>query len=279
MRMAASIRPTRAPAPRRRERQITNTSKPMDTNQSNAQTEEAEDPGHDFGRRNPLEIGVQLRNLANRGDFLTVQHKSGQLVTKILDVDVRGRTFVFDWGALSDQNKGVLASPKCTFRASPEGVRVEFSTSTPTETRFEGMSAFEAAFPEVLFYVQRREYFRVDAPVLDPYFCRGRLPEGDTFRFEVNDLSLGGIGLRTTDERVANLPMGAALPDVEVNLGGHGQLSLDLELVSMRATDLPNGGRRFQLGMRFVSLPGSAENTLQRLITQLEMKRRSLVRA
>jgi c-di-GMP-binding flagellar brake protein YcgR len=69
------------------------------------------------------------------------------------------------------------------------------------------------------------------------------------------------------------------LPNVEIDLGGNGTLSLDLELVSLRAKDLPNGVRRFQLGMRFVSLPGSAENTLQRLITQLEMKRRSLARA
>jgi hypothetical protein len=68
------------------------------------------------------------------------------------------------------------------------------------------------------------------------------------------------------------------LSEVEVHLGGNGTLWLDLELVSLRAMDLANGVRRFQLGMRFVSLPGSAENTLQRLITQLEMKRRSLAR-
>jgi len=251
----------------------------MDTNQSTDSTEEDAESALDFGRRNPLEIGVQLRNLANRGDFLTVQYKSGQLVTRILDVDVRERTFVFDWGALAEQNRGMLDSPSCTFRASPEGVRVEFSTPTPTETRFEGLAAFEATFPEVLYYVQRREYFRVDAPILDPYFCRGQLPEGETFRFEIHDISLGGIGLRTADERVVELPMGATLQDVEVNLNGHGTLTLDLELVSLRATELPKGGRRFQLGMRFISLPGSAENTLQRLITQLEMKRRSLVRA
>ena len=91
----------------------------MDTNQSNGPTEDTAESDHDFGRRNPLEIGVQLRNLANRGDFLTVQYKNGQLVTKILDVDVRARTFSFDWGALPEQNKGVLGSPTCTFRASP----------------------------------------------------------------------------------------------------------------------------------------------------------------
>lgn len=251
----------------------------MDTNQSNGSTDEADEHDLHFGRRNPLEIGVQLRNLANRGDFLTVQYKSGQLVTRILDVDVRQRTFMFDWGALAEQNRGLLASPECTFRATPEGVRVEFSTRTPSETRLEGGAAFEASFPQILYYMQRREYFRVDAPILDPFSCLGRLPDGETFRFEIQDLSLGGIGLRTTDERVADLPLGLIVPEVEVHLSTTGMLALDLELVSLRATDLPNGSRRFQLGMRFVSLPGAAENTLQRLITQLEMRRRSLVRA
>lgn len=252
----------------------------MDIDQSNGSTDEADEQrAYHFGRRNPLEIGVQLRNLANRGDFLTVQYKNGQLVTRILDVDVRERTFLFDWGAFAEQNRGLLASPSNTFRAAPEGVRVEFSTATPTETRFEGMAAFEASFPEVLFYMQRREYFRVETPILEPFSCRGRLPDGEVFRFEVHDISLGGIGLRTTNERAAELPLGLVMPDVEIHLNANGTLVLALELVSLSATALPNGGQRFQLGMRFVSLPGAAENTLQRLITQLEMRRRSVVRA
>ncbi|CAB3771799.1 flagellar brake protein [Paraburkholderia solisilvae] len=251
----------------------------MEPNLSTAQAEDIEPTEH-FGRRNPLEIGVQLRNLFNRGDFLTVQYKGGQLVTRILDVDVRTQTFVFDWGALPEQNRGLLAAPHCHFLAAPEGVRVEFGTGTPRETSFEGRPAFEAAFPEVLYYIQRREYFRVETPILNPYYCSGKLPEGDTFRFEIHDLSLGGIGLRTNDDRVAMLPLSTVLPDVEVNLNGVGTLSLDLQIVSLRATPLPHGGgTRYLLGLRFMSLPGSAENTLQRLITQLEMKRRSLVRA
>jgi c-di-GMP-binding flagellar brake protein YcgR len=179
---------------------------------------------------------------------------------------------------LPDQNRGLLAAAGCQFHAAPEGVRMEFGTGTPRETRFEGLPAFEADFPEVLFYVQRREYFRVDAPILDPYVCSGRLPEGDSFRFEVHDLSLGGVGMRTSDERVAELPMGTRLDDCELVLGSLGRLSLDLQLVSHRSLALPNGTQRYQLGFRFLTLPGSAENTLQRLITQLEMKRRSLVR-
>lgn len=268
-----------------RARKNMHTGKPMDTTQSHGQTDAPgqshatlDESAPDFGRRNPLEIGVQLRNLVNRGDFLTVEYAGGQLVTRLLDVDVRARTFTFDWGALSEQNKGLLGASRCQFHASPDGVRAEFVIGTPRETRYEGLPAFEADFPDVLFYVQRREYFRVDAPILDPYMCVGRLPEGDAFRFEVHDLSLGGVGTRTTDERVAELPMGTRLQDCELTLGAFGRLSLDLQLVSHRSTALPNGTQRYQLGFRFLTLPGSAENTLQRLITQLEMKRRSLVR-
>jgi c-di-GMP-binding flagellar brake protein YcgR len=251
----------------------------METNQSNAKPDVSPASIQDFGRRDPLEIGVQLRNLLNHGDFLTAHYYDGQFVTRILDVDAQERLFVFDWSALAEQNKTMLMAPRCTFQASPEGVRVEFTIGTPRETRFDGLPAFEAAFPEVLYYMQRREYFRIKAPVLDPYICRGRLPDGSPFCFEVYDLSLGGIGLRTADERAAELPIGTVLTRVDVRLNTHGTLSLDMQLVSRRTVDTPAGVHRHQLGFRFMSLPGHAENTLQRLITQIEMKRRSLMRA
>ncbi len=105
----------------------------MDTNQANGDNSQAEDAdgGNDFGRRNPLEIGVQLRNLVNRGDFLTVQYQGGQLVTKILDVDVRALTFTFHWGALAEKNNGLLSAPRVRFHAAPDWARFDFSAPTP----------------------------------------------------------------------------------------------------------------------------------------------------
>ncbi|WP_244814904.1 flagellar brake protein [Caballeronia sp. Lep1P3] len=235
-------------------------------------------PNVDFGRRNPLEIGVSLRNLANRGDFLTAQYGDAQIVTRLLDVDVTAHRFTFDWGGVAGQNRDVLQAPKLIFHAAPDGVRVEFTTGTPSEVAFDGRPAFEADFPPVLYYMQRREYFRVEAPVLDPYICSGSLSEGERFRFEVHDLSLGGVALRTTDERVADLEMGVVIQDAELHFSATGKVTVDMQLVSHRESTTAKGDRRFTLGFKFVSMPGSAENTLQRLITQLEMKRRALAR-
>jgi flagellar brake protein len=252
----------------------------MNTVQTNPQEQaESGEDTPEFARRNPLEVGVQLRNLVNRGDFLTVEHRGGQFVTRILEVNTREHTFVFDWGAVPAQNDKLLESPDCHFLASPDGVRVDFTTGTPRRTEFEGRPAFIAAFPEVLYYVQRREYFRVDTPVIDPCRCRGTLPDGSPFAFEVHDVSLGGVGLRTTDPRAETLGAGSHLEDVELDLRAYGRLRVDLALAAVRFIDLPNGERRYHLGFRFISLPGSTENSLQRYITQIEMKRRALARA
>jgi flagellar brake protein len=250
----------------------------MNTYHKHDVADEEDAPIVDFGRRNPLEIGVALRNLVNRGDFLTAQYGDAQIVTRLLDVDVTGHRFTFDWGGVAEQNQEVLASPKLVFHAAPDGVRVEFTTATPRATMFDGRPAFEAEFPMVLYYMQRREYFRVEAPVLDPYVCSGSLPDGERFRFEVHDLSLGGVALRTTDDRVADLEMGIVIQDAELHFSANGKVTLDIRLVSHRESTTAKGDRRYTLGFKFVSMPGSAENTLQRLITQLEMKRRALAK-
>ncbi|SEF31853.1 flagellar brake protein [Variovorax sp. NFACC27] len=257
----------------------------MDTDQSNGQAEAPDQPhapsgertSEEFGRRTPVEIGVHLRNLASRRDNLTVQYAGGHLVTQLLDVDMRARAFTFDWGASPEQNRALLAAARCHFEAQQDGVRVEFSIASPRETRYEGLPAFEADFPEVLVYMQRREYFRVDAPIVESYTCSGSLPKGDAFSFEVQDLSLGGVGLRTRDARAAGLQLGTYLRDCELSLGTLGRLTLDMELVSLRPAVQPNGTLRYQLGFRFLALPPGAETALQRLVTRLEMKSRSLV--
>ena len=231
-----------------------------------------------YGRRTPSEVGVQLRNLLNRKDFLTARFGNGQIVTRLLEVDSPGRTFIFDWGSVAADNTAVLAAGRLFFNAAPDGVRVEFATDTPREVAFGGSPAFEAAFPSVLYYLQRREYFRVETPVLDPWLVIGALPNGERFRFEMNDLSLGGVSLRTIDERARGLEAGMAIDQVELRFGPLGKVMLDLEVVSPREAVSPKGDRVFTVGFKFAALPNSAENVLQRLITQLEIKRGALAR-
>lgn len=238
------------------------------------------EPPHDadsnFAQRHPLQIAVCLRNLVAGQDFVTVEFAGRQIVTQLLDVDSRQARFIFDASSVAEDNSALPAARQLIFRSLPGGIRTEFTTLNATPVMFDGLPAFEAAFPALLYYVQRREFFRVQTPVLDPYVASGPYADGGSFRLELQDLSLGGIALKTADERFGSLATGTVLRDVALQLGSFGTLRLDLEIVAPRRLATPNSDRRFVIGCKFVATPGPAERTLQRVVTQLETKRQVL---
>ena len=231
----------------------------------------------DFAQHHPLQIAVCLRKLVSGQDFVTVEFGGRQIVTQLLDVDSRNARLIFDAGSVAADNHALPASNRLVFRSLPGGIRTEFITARAEPIVFDGRLAFEAPFPTVLYCVQRREYFRVQTPVLDPYTASGRYADGDAFMVELQDLSLGGVALRTANARFGSLEAGSILQGVTVRLGDYGTLKLDLEIVAPRQTLNASGERRFVMGCRFVALPGLAERMLQRVITQLETKRQALV--
>jgi flagellar brake protein len=229
-----------------------------------------------FARLTPSEISVCLRTLAQRRDMLTVTSAHGQIVTQLLEVDARERRIVFDWGGAEPDNRALLEARQLYFKAAPEGVRMEFTTDAAHAVTYEGRQAFEVAFPEKLYHFQRREYFRVPTPILDPYYAKGAYADGEAFRYEVHDLSLGGIALRMDTPRLAETEIGTVFNDVVLHLGAGVSLPVDIELISPRTVHTPRGDVRYVVGFRFTRLSGAAENVLQRLITRMEAKRRSL---
>ncbi|RKR36472.1 flagellar brake protein [Paraburkholderia sp. BL17N1] len=234
------------------------------------------DADSNFAQRHPLQIAVCLRQLMAGQDFVTIEFNGRQIVTQILDVDSRNARFVFDAGSAADDNEALPAARQLTFRSLPGGIRTEFTAFDATPTQFDGLPAFEAPFPALIYYIQRREFFRVQTPVLDPYVASGQYADGGSFRLELQDLSLGGIAVKTADERFASLERGTVLRGVALQLGSFGMLRLDLEIVAPRQITTAKGDRRFVIGCKFVATPGPAERTLQRVVTQLETRRQAL---
>lgn len=229
-----------------------------------------------FARRTPSEMSIVLRTLVQRRDMLTVTSAHGQIVTQLLEIEPREGRIVFDWGGVESDNRALLEAPQLYFKGAPDGVRIEFTTGAAHAVEYEGRQAFEVPFPEAVYQFQRREYFRVPAPILDPFFAKGSYADGELFRYEVHDISLGGVALRMETPRLAESEIGTTFNDVVLNLGAGGTLSVDIELVSPRTVTTPRGDLRYVVGFRFTRLSGAAENVLQRLITRIEAKRRSL---
>ncbi|MEW6339681.1 MAG: flagellar brake protein [Paraburkholderia sp.] len=236
----------------------------------------ASDLHADFAQQHPLQIAVCLRKLISSQDFVAVEFGGRQIVSQVLDVDSRNARFVFDAGSVAADNRALPAAQRLVFRSLPGSIRTEFATAAAEPVVFEGRLAFEAPFPALLYYVQRREFFRVQTPLLEPYRATGRYEDGEAFKVELQDLSLGGVALRTADARFGALEAGCVLRNVAVQLGDYGILKLDLEIVAPRHSFSASGECRFIMGCKFVALPGTAERMLQRVITQLETRRQAL---
>lgn len=227
-----------------------------------------------YAQRLPPQIAQCLRRMLTRGDFLTVEFDGMQFVTQLLDVDSRGARFVFDFGSTQRDNRELVHADELTFRSQPSGIRTRFVTGRAAATTFDGRPAFEAQ-PELLHYVQRREYYRVDTPMFDAFIASGADGAGVSFQFELQDLSLGGVALRTRDTRFESLAQGTIWKNVRLQSGGLGAVPVDLEIVAPRQVVTPTGERRTVLGCRLVDLKGHTERVLQRAITRLEMHRKS----
>ncbi|MFM0199140.1 flagellar brake protein [Paraburkholderia fungorum] len=230
-----------------------------------------------FALQHPLQIAVCLRKLMTGQDFMTMEFNGRQIVTQVLEVDSRAARFIFDAGSVEADNHALASARQLIFSSLPGGIRTEFTTLNADPIIFEGRPAFEASFPALLYYVQRREFFRVPTPVLDPYIASGVYEDSGSFRLELQDLSLGGVALKTADTRFGSLESGTVLRDVTLQLGSFGTLRLDLEIIAPRRLTTAKGDLRFVIGCKFVQMPGPAERTLQRVVTQLETRRQTLV--
>ena len=226
---------------------------------------------------NPLEVGAVLRQLATRGDFVTVYFNEGRqfLLSRILEVDLKGRTFCFDWGSQEATNRALLQAGRKLFVAAPDGVKVQFALHDVSEQQLDGHPAFEAAFPDDLIKLQRREFFRLETPLGKPYKANVSVPNVGRLSLNLHDLSLGGVGLTVAPPEAALLELGMVLPQAQLDLAAGGVLIADLEVRSKRMYRTP-GGEQYHVGCRFVNLSRASEANLQRLIAQLERERKAL---
>lgn len=229
----------------------------------------------EFRITQPKVIGDVLRQLMNRKDFLTVECMDGshRIVTSVLAVNQLDGFFVFDGSPINSHNRGLLDSPENFFSANQDGIRIQFTVNQPETDEFEGGFALRAALPQSLYRVQRREFYRAAAPLVESFRCKAVLPDGRELSWDIVDLSLDGLGLRSKDPISGELPMGTVLNQVVLDFGQRGRIETDLRITNLRNIRGPSNPV-YRIGSRFEHFPKSKEQVLQRLITYLELTRR-----
>lgn len=232
-----------------------------------------EEDKEQYLKRGPLAVLGVLKNLLKHETPVMVSHARGQFITKLLFAD-QDRLLV-DYGSNDYDNQIALEVEELHLSAETHGAKVEFALGRLEGASHENLPAFSSPLPELLWMIQRREFFRVSAP-LDPiFYCYVNWPDGSgEGKMRLQDLSLGGIGVLGDASVPSTLQGGEQFKKLRVEMGEFGRFEVDAELINVGQRSVVGNKNETvvtpRLSFRFVSLNAGQERTLQQVIFSLE---------
>lgn len=223
-----------------------------------------------------VEIAFILRAIMKSGALVTAYFGTGKdfIVTAILDVNADAHSILIDSGSNAALNERLLAGQTLHLVSSQDGVKVEFDVARVEATSYEGRLAFRVAFPDSLIKLQRREFYRLPAPLLNPLKCQIPTPSGGTADTVVGDISLGGVSLMGEHPEL-KLQLGTVFENCRIMLPEVGVIQANLMVRNSFPVTLRNGSVIKRTGCAFLNLPSGQQAMIQRYIIRLERDRRA----
>ena len=254
---------------------MTSTSTGQDDLPLNFELTEAGDLGR-YVLHDPGEITYVLRSLLHGANLITAYFNEGSdfLLTALLAVDDEG--IVLDYGGSAEANRRALAASKLVLIATHDRVKIQFALPGLKAVSFGGRPAFRAALPERLLRLQRREYYRLVAPIAQPLKCALTMTGGDgarrTYEAQIVDIGAGGIALMPP--RGVEFSVGDTFESCRLELPGFGAVDAGLEVRNVFQVTLRNGMRVKRCGCQFVGLRPAMQARVERYIMKIERDRK-----
>lgn len=220
---------------------------------------------------NPLEIRALLKQFALAAVPLTLHAGDAPqpVVGRVLRLDVKAGTFSFGDGSAGTVGNPPSLAGRKLFVASQAGARLQFAIDSPVVLAEDERAGYIVPFPEQVLKLQRREFNRLEAPLGRSYIATFSL-DGRTHEIHLYDLSLGGVGLRTTPQDAEPLHVGRILPQVKVEFGTAGVFVVDIEIRLRRAFSSGLLGEQVHIGCRMLNLNPASKARLRSLLARLE---------
>ena len=223
-------------------------------------------------KRGTLAVLGVMKDLLRFQTPLMVNFSRGQFISRMLSADED--QVIFDLGSNALDNDLALQGGEINIAAETHGAKVEFGLTGLQRIEFEGLPAFAASLPELVWQIQRREFFRVNAPLEPVFYCHSQWPDGRTVRFRLQDLSLGGVGVLLDEALPEGLNRGDTFKKLRVDLAeyGHFEVTAQLLHIGERTVVTSKNDTRVtpRLSFRFTAIEPIQERQLQQVIFALE---------
>lgn len=225
-----------------------------------------------FLLQSPKEIIAIMSDVMKAREMVMAHLNRGPefLITAVLAIDRDGVILDAVKDAASSQR--LLQSRSLRLITSLNRVKIQFDTGNAIAVRLGGHPAYRVPTPTSLLKFQRREHYRVEAPVSNPLTCRLITQYGNVVTTLV-DIGVGGVCLTGYPGHVVLKP-GEQYRNCVIDLGNAGRIEADITIRNAVDSAMRNGKRTRRVNCSFSRLPPGGEATLQRFVTRLDLFRR-----
>jgi flagellar brake protein len=207
-------------------------------------------------------------------------------LTTIIDLDQKANLITLDVAPTELLNKQLLGSAKVLFRTEYEGIKVSFRGKDIKKSQSDGHPVFAMPIPDAIFWMQRRQYYRVKVPLSHKNStCEINLAieneagetESQTKAFNLSDISLSGFSLLNPDTKIADF----LLPDTVIDecalfLNDGSRATVGLVVKSVTNVRANATTYQHRVGCKFTHIPQVFENSIQRYMQEIELQQKNL---
>lgn len=226
---------------------------------------------------NAKAIGQILGDLLKQKTTLKVSFNHGNDVylTTVIALDTVNHAVFLDIGRDEDFNKRLLESHQVTFEKD-DGIRIRWVSTRLVAANMSDGKAIKIAQPQSIIRLQRRDYYRISTPIINPVLCHIPMPdpknsnEEKTLELTLVDISLGGVGVTSIGILDPGFTPGATFSSCKMDFPDIGMTSLKLQVMSMTPIPMKDGTIKHRIGLKYVDPSRGNEGLIHRYTYTLE---------
>jgi c-di-GMP-binding flagellar brake protein YcgR len=175
--------------------------------------------------------------------------------------------FVMDELSPSSGNSHLPKTNRLRIHARLKGVELSFEAPLDSVGSQDGVAYYNLTIPGVLSYRQQRAHYRARVSRAKTITVWLRRDTGEELSGELNDVSVGGIGIRFTTRPETDFITGEDVPRCRFRLPGGEEITCHVEI---RFQSVAVTGTTRMLGARFIGLSPPQQAAIARFVASLD---------
>ncbi len=226
-----------------------------------------------YSVHNPKQIASYLSLLIKAKSLLTATFGTvnNSYITTLIDINEKDKTVILDCGSKESLNQHILHAGKINFGTDYHGIEVSFVGSMLKKTTYKGFAAFSMPYPKSLFWMERREYYRIKTSLSKPCYCQLIIENMEPVNLKLHDISLSGFAMLNTSKDISErFEPDSTNEQCKLTLPGVGECMISFE-VRYNLIINPEKPQKIQkIGCKFIGLTRGVEDNVQRYMQQVQ---------